>query len=155
MKKTILALLFPIAVSAGELSLKVGPTLNSPKAFSNKLGALGYSARLSRIFDYQLEGGGFTSLTGDIAFYGTVQLGFTIKGDRWYSSIFTGPSYISATNEYLNTNIQISNDIELGFRDERGVKLALDYKHFSNAGVTSPNLGRDFLLLKVAVPFNP
>lgn len=153
MKYLLFFLLMSSSCYAGQLNFKIGPTINTDRGFSNKLSSFGYGNKLSSLFEYQLEGGAFTSLTNSEVYFASAQLGLVIKGRSLYSKMFTGPTYVSNTNEYLNTPIVLGNDLEFGIHDDRGVEFGVDYKHFSNGGVTSPNLGRDFLLLKVAIPF--
>lgn len=150
MKYIWLLILICHTASANDLQFKIGPTMNTETKFANKLFAMGYSHKLTNLFDYQIEGGLFNSLTGGQTYFGAVSLGTGVIGSWYYSKIFCGPAYVSKTNEYLNTPIEITSDIEFGLRDNRGVSIGLDYKHFSNGGlVAGPNLGRDFLVLKL------
>lgn len=121
-----------------------------------KLLSGGYQGPLAGIFDYQLEAGAFQdaySSAGMIGFGGT-SIGISVQSQTGvYAKVFAGPALLTNTDERLSSVFEFNDDLELGIRDSRGISIGLDVKHFSDAGLTSPNLGRDFLLLKVQIPF--
>lgn len=67
--------------------------------------------------------------------------------------LMIGPSLISTPDAYLGGYFQFNNDAFAGLRDESGKSIGVSYKHLSSAGLESPNVGRDFLLFQVAVPW--
>ena len=137
---------------ADSLYFKIGPTLNIPNGAANKMFSLGLSESITSLWDYQFEVGTFTNLTNGSLLYWSLEVGPTLDFGAFYTKFLTGPAMISYTNQYLNTAVQISSDLEMGLKDRRDITMGLGYKHFSNAGITSPNLGRDFLYLKLSIP---
>ena len=157
MKKLILMLLFvfitQVAFAGG--FAKVGGDATNRIVFNNKLITLGYQHKFFYLFDYQLEAGNFSnhgkSLPDESYFVGS-SVGVSLVQHSWYAKSFIGPALVTPTNVYLNTPIELNTDLELGLRDHRGLGMGVGYKHMSNGGVTTPNLGRDFLFLKIQLP---
>lgn len=145
-------LLFSCNVFAQEPTyfLKFGGMLNTPALNQNKLLSIGYQAPLGRIFDYQLEVGTFNDNINDFkTVYGGPSLGLTTGGDNFYVKVFSGPVFVSYTDQHLSTPVEFNTDFEIGIKDGRGVNIGIGYKHMSNAGIVGPNIGRDFIYLKI------
>jgi hypothetical protein len=53
----------------------------------------------------------------------------------------------------LGGPFQFNHDFLLGVRGDNGALIGLDLKHMSSAGIEKPNVGRDFLLIHVELPF--
>lgn len=126
------------------------------KIGTTKLLSGGYQGYLIGIFDYQLEAGAFQDAGNSVGIvgFGGASVGISVKSTSGvYAKVFAGPSLITNTDDRLSSILEFNDDIELGIRDSRNVCLGLDFKHFSNAGLFPPNIGRDFLLLKVQIPF--
>lgn len=58
-----------------------------------------------------------------------------------------GVGYLSHPDQLLSSHLQFSHDLTLGLYDLKS-GLSLGYKHISNAGITLPNRGRDFITLR-------
>ena len=130
--------------------LKFGGMLNEPVLTQNKLLAVGYQAPLGKLFDYQLEVGTFNDNISDFkTVYGGPSLGLSVGGDSAYVKAFCGPVFVSYTDQHLSTPIEFNTDFEIGIKDRRGVNIGVGYKHMSNAGTVGPNIGRDFVYIKV------
>lgn len=71
------------------------------------------------------------------------------KSDHFYMSYKLGPALITNPDAMLGSNIQCGHEFGLGMRDARDVRIGLVIKHFSNAGIVRPNLGRDFVGLRI------
>lgn len=139
---------------SGNLYAEFGPDLNF-SFYSHKYFTVGYTDKLTETFDYQFEGGGWkTSYEGErSSLYTSYQIG--IKTDTpFYARFFTGPALISTTDQRLSSIFQFKHDLGVGFKDKRNVGIGINYSHVSNAGFKLPNLGRDFVQLRVELPFN-
>lgn len=124
---------------------------------SNKLLSVGYQAPLFSYFDYQLEAGGWVDPIGggrESSFFVDAAIGLSIIQPSFYMKFFFGPAFITQTDIRLSTPYQFNEDIEIGIKDDRGVCMGLEFKHFSNAGISLPNAGRDFVVLKFQVPYS-
>lgn len=139
---------------SGNFYAEFGPDLNF-KFYSHKYFTVGYTDSLTETFDYQLEAGGWkTTYEGErSSLYTAYQIG--VKTDTpVYASFFTGPTFISVTDSRLSSIIQFKHDLSVGIKDKRNVGIGINYSHVSNANLKLPNLGRDFIQLRVEVPFN-
>lgn len=153
----LLMLIMPnLAHGAGDYFLKYGLGMNNGN-FPNtsvKLISLGRIAPLYSLIDYQLEGGIFDDNSqpqGIIGFAGA-SLGVRTKSPGLYASFFIGPSLVTETDTRLASIFEFNNDLEVGVRDSRGLSIGINYKHFSNAGLTPNNIGRDFFTIKLTLP---
>lgn len=70
-----------------------------------------------------------------------------------YAQALFGPALISTTDAYLGGHLQFNTEAALALKGENGISIGLVYKHLSSAGIFNPNIGRDFLLFRVGVPF--
>lgn len=76
-------------------------------------------------------------------------VGVEPKGEHLYVSYKLGPAWIYHPDALLGSYLQLAHELGLGMYDARGVRVGLVYKHFSNAGLIKPNVGRDFLGLRI------
>ena len=128
--------------------LKLAGGLNDNNLLHTKSAMVGHQGPLLGVFDYQLELGLLQHPQG-ISVFGGPSIGLSIVQTGYYAKVFTGPSILSPTDDRLGTTLEISSDLEIGVRDERGVSMGIGYKHISNAGTGGVNLGRDFIYFKV------
>lgn len=117
--------------------------------------ALGYQDELISVFDYQIEGGTWIdNLQGRRSSgYFSISPGISIIRETFYIKAFNGLSLIANTDSRLGGHFQFKHDLEFGFKDRRGVGIGLWGTHFSSAGITEPNLGRDFYGIKLQIPY--
>jgi len=119
--------------------------------------ALGYKEKLLGAFAYQLEGGFWTDSRKDLGRTGSAfassSLGLNIEAGYFYTHAFCGPAVITDKDSMLGGHFQFNNDIGLGVKDKDGYSMGVNYKHISSAGIFTPNQGRDFLTIKLGVPF--
>lgn len=157
MKYILLLLLLPTITLAddGQKFIRLGLGMDSTTLPSTKMVSAGYSNKLTSIFDYKLEGGAFDDINesqGPIAFGGP-SLGISTKTKAGaYGKVFFGPALISQTDSRLGGIFEFQTDLELGLTDYRGVSLGVSFKHISDAGITSTNLGRDIIGITIGVP---
>lgn len=134
--------------------IKYGVGVDNPN-LGAKLMSFGYQAPLLLLMDYQLEGGVYNDTNqsqGPIGF-GNADFGFSAMGDNVYAKAFFGPAFVTSTDSRLSSIFEFNHDFELGIIDHRGVSVGMAFKHMSNAGIWGSNLGRDFGLFKVQIPF--
>ena len=63
---------------------------------------------------------------------------------------YFGPCYLTKTADKLTGHFQFSTHIGFGWRDPKTRnELGLNWKHFSNAGIKKPNIGRDLIMLSM------
>lgn len=67
-----------------------------------------------------------------------------------FGKAFTGPCFITTTDRLLGSNYQFCTDFGVGLRDQETL-LGITYSHISNAGLKSPNRGRDFIVMEAGV----
>ena len=63
-----------------------------------------------------------------------------------------GVGYLSHPDGLLSSHFQFTHDLTFGLYDRKS-GLSLGYKHISNAGITLPNRGRDFITLRSELYF--
>ena len=83
------------------------------------------------------------------SFFVETLLGVEPISDHFYISYKLGPAIISHTDALLGSNLQIGHELSFGMRDNKEVRVGIVLKHFSNAGLLKPNLGRDFIGLRM------
>lgn len=153
----LLLLLMPINSFSADLGfMKLGSGLDSNNWFSTKILSVGYQSHLIGLFDYQLETGMFNDLyqpQGLIGFVGASVGVHVDTSSGFYAKLFFGPSAVTQTDTRLSSIFEFNDDIEVGLKDARGVSVGINFKHLSNAGFVLPNLGRDFLILQLQLPF--
>lgn len=67
-----------------------------------------------------------------------------------FGAAFLGLGGISQTDSQLGGHFQFVENIGVGIRDGAGF-VSIDYRHFSSAGLSKPNKGRDFLVFSIGV----
>ena len=64
-----------------------------------------------------------------------------------------GVAAITNTDAMLGGWFQFTQDLLVGVQDHNHNTIALNYKHFSSAGIYQPDVGRDFLTVQVEIPW--
>lgn len=98
-----------------------------------------------RKFDIRYGLGGWADVHMPKSFYGQYQIGVETKDKGVFLSYYLGPALLTATDKFLGSNIQLSHTLKLGYRDFRHVSIAAVVKHFSNAEIVKPNIGRNLI----------
>lgn len=120
-----------------------------------KMFSVGYQDELY-IIDYKLEAGLWADQRGgdrSSSGFGSASLGIEPRLGWFYIHSFWGVALITSPDSMLSTPYQFSQDFGLGVGDTRGVRVGAGYKHLSNAGIKSPNKGRDFMYLSLQIPW--
>jgi hypothetical protein len=68
----------------------------------------------------------------------------TRRTEGLFVAYFIGPAYITSPDSLLGSHLQISQQFHIGLKDSRGVGISIFISHLSNAGLKSPNQGRNF-----------
>lgn len=76
------------------------------------------------------------------------QLGYEVNNNGFLAGIFSGPCVITNTDGLLGGNLQFMSDFHLGIQDVESNYFGLMYRHISSAGLSTPNIGRDFVGLE-------
>jgi hypothetical protein len=101
------------------------------------------------VFDSRIGLGGWMDKSGYEGVrnsgYVQYQLGVETRKTGAYAAYFIGPALIQNKDSLLGSHFQISQSIEIGLADIRGVTVCLIARHFSNAGMTAVNKGRNFV----------
>lgn len=102
------------------------------------------------------EVGGYVDHVGDGregAAFGKLQLGVKPGPETGvFGKLFTGPCYITNTDNYLSSNLQFCTDFGIGIRDYWSF-VDVTYSHVSNAGIKLPNRGKDYVVFEAGLRF--
>ncbi len=111
-------------------------------------GSAGVSAPTVKTDHFQMKGGELQEKARSSAFVEAL-FGVEPKSDHFYMSYKLGPAFITNTDALLGSNVQCGHEFGFGMRDVRDVRVGIVIKHFSNAGIVRPNLGRNFLGMRL------
>lgn len=144
---------------AGDLTFKYGVGVGLPEQGSIaevKLFELGYQVPLTEVIHHKLGVGVWAdSRNSDqrkSAGYGSYSLGVRVEPGGFYAESFWGVAGITHTDQLLSSVFEFTQDFAVGAQDRKGRFIGVSYKHFSNAGITLPNRGRDFVIINVGFP---
>lgn len=84
--------------------------------------------------------------------YASLQIGFELQLPHAYLRLVNGPAYITDTGERLGTHFQLHTKAGAGLETD-SLRLGVTYSHFSNGGLGSPNLGRDYVGAELGFKF--
>jgi hypothetical protein len=123
-----------------------------------KFASLSYQDEwFARFLVYQYEGGFWTDTRQDLgrngSWFGSAQGGIKVSPGSFQVSWLVGPTLITNTDSMLGGAFQFNNELNLALQDGTGASIGLSLKNFSSAGIYKVNQGRDFLLLRMAIPW--
>ncbi len=84
------------------------------------------------------------------AFY---SLGTTVDAEPFRLQALWGAGGISNPDNRLGGLFQFTHDLCFSLYNRTGESIGIGYKHISSAGLSSPNRGRDFILMRMGVNF--
>lgn len=121
-----------------------------------KYAELGMNKTINK-FNYVVGIGGWTDITGyqykgrtaRNSSYILTMMGVEPSTNYMYINYRIGPALISTKDALLGSHFQIAQQLSIGMKDLRNVRIGLVLKHFSNAGMTEINTGRNFIGLEV------
>jgi hypothetical protein len=86
------------------------------------------------------------------ALYGSLRLGVEARNVLMLR-ITTGPSIITATDSYLGLPFEFMEEFYLGLDGRNCINIGASYRHFSNAGFSRINTGRDFVGFEIELKY--
>lgn len=159
MKKLIIFLFFISTLAHAELGAKYGLGLyNSAKdsKAETKFVAFDYKKKVGSFLLWQTEAGGWFDKRDDLgrksSGFFTQSIGPYTEAVGMYGEIPIGIAGITNTDTMLGGHFQFTQSVGFGFKGSNEMKLGVEYKHFSSAGIYPINFGRDFFLINFAFP---
>lgn len=160
MKKLLLLLLFfPSAVLADNMYFNYGiGIVESAKNYAGevKTFGLGVNREIWNGLFYQAEAGVWADSQGNgrlSSGYANLNFGLEVNPGYLIFRSSWGLAGITHPDSYLGSHLNFSQDLFIGVKDHHDNMLGIDYRHMSNAGLASPNVGRDFITIQVGIPF--
>lgn len=142
---------------ASDYAIRGGPALidGYPTGEAKYFALRRETAEFARVYS-ALEGGGWVDTGGfgrKSSFVGKAQIGLN-PGPQvgFYAKAFVGVAALSHTDTLLGGRGQFAEDFGVGVRDFY-TDVGLTYSHFSSAGLSKPNKGRDFILFSAGLRF--
>lgn len=141
---------------AYELGLKYGlETTDQVTAKEVKFVSLEYQNDIAFIFRHKLAAGAWfdqnTDLNQSSSNFVAYSMGIKVQPGPLYLENLFGISMISRTDALLSTNFEFTEELGVGLQDEYGRYIGFSFKHFSNAGIQLPNIGRNFVLISTGI----
>lgn len=157
MLKTLILLLIATPALADTAYFRYGVGVFDPqKLGSVKTFALGYQHPISRVFLLQTDLGLFTDSGPGRKSSFTLSQSIgprTNVGPVHLTSLWGVSAVPTPDNNRLSGYMQFVNDIILEVRGKNGVGFGASYRHMSNAGLSLPNKGRDWLTFRMSLSF--
>jgi hypothetical protein len=69
----------------------------------------------------------------------------SVNDNGLIGGIFSGPALISSPDVLLGSNFEFMDDLHLGIQDKDSNYIGVYYRHLSDAGLSSVNIGRDVI----------
>lgn len=86
--------------------------------------------------------------------FGMGGIGIEPRAGALYVNFFQNIALMSSTDAYLGSLYQFSEQLGLGIKDKNTqVGIGLTYTHISNAGIVTPNKGKDLMGIQVSIPW--
>lgn len=118
-----------------------------------KYGELGLRKRFNDTFEYDSGVGLWSDASrypgAKSSLYLVARLGIEPHLRNLVVGYYLGPAFVTTPDTVLASNLQVSQELIVGVRDARNVRIYISVKHFSNAGILQPNKGRNFVGLGV------
>jgi len=157
---TLLMLISSITY-ANDVSLKYGVgfgEISQEGVAETKYISLGWIEDLNPIVKQKFDIGAWFDSMDHFGFnrssgFGTYSVGVRVEPAYIYAETFFGISYITQPDCQLGTNFEFTEELGIGIKDDMGKWIGIEYRHFSNAGISSVNKGRDFLLINLGIPW--
>lgn len=154
----ITIIVFPYKVLGDEIYLGYGLGIGESAVHSfpeTKVLDVGYRQQIISTFYWNYEAGGWIDSSGDptrsSSFFVSTGPGLELWLKPFEIRNSWGIAIISNPDSYLGAAFpQFHGELYLGVRDSSGSGIGIKYNHFSSAGVSNPNIGRDFMLLELS-----
>ncbi len=153
---SILSITLPTICGAGEVGIKYGlQVTDQVTAKEVKFASIEYQAPISNIFRHKFAVGSWFDQNIDLGQssspFTAYSMGIKVDAGYLYVENLFGIGLISRTDTLLSTNFEFTEELGAGIQDKLGKYIGLTVKHFSNAGIQQPNIGRNFMLLSAGV----
>lgn len=125
-------------------------------ATETKVLGMGFRDDLFLGLHYQLEAGYFNDIVGGgrkSSGWAGLSVGVQVKAYPLTLRSMVGPAYLTTIDSYLGGHYQFNHDFFVGIHDKSGKSIGASYKHLSSAGIYQPNVGRDFVVIQVGLPW--
>jgi hypothetical protein len=83
--------------------------------------------------------------------FGSLSLGIRVTPGYFYVDNYFGIAYLTNTDLILGIPFEFTEELGIGVKDNEGRSVGVEYRHFSNAGISSINHGRDFFLINIGI----
>lgn len=160
-KLTILVLFILVALAAANIAqadstikIQYGLGFHPETYLSDKIRSvnIGHYSRLEKSVSYALTAGYLGDKTFELETgYACAQFGTQIRALSFlYVDNYFGPCYFHEAHGAISGHLQFATNIGFGWRDKStGSEIGINWKHFSNAGLSKPNLGLDLIMLSL------
>lgn len=135
--------------ATSNLNLKYG--LGFLQSSNSQVVTLGYQTNFYQSFSSNVECGGWLDQNKghNPSVTCAAQLGLRVILTSFYAESLHGVGFINHPDGLLGSKFEFFHDVGFGIRDSANNSLGLDFKHTSNAGLSKPNIGRNFIAVKV------
>ena len=155
MRAILIILFFSLSAFAdSNIKLKYGVGVDSVKILDDTYRAieLGYYTDVEKSISWAVTAGyyGDKSIDLDTGF-ACAQFGVELNPFGFmYVDNYFGPCYLHESGGALSGNLQFATNTGIGWRDKTGSQMGINLKHFSNAGLSKPNMGTNLLMLNMS-----
>lgn len=145
--------------SADQVAFKygVGTLLPDQSSMSVKAFSISSQDYLGWGVTEQVELGVFSDIYGEgreSAGFGFYSLGATVDAEPFRLQALWGVGGITNPDNRLGGLLQFTYDMGLSlYNSHSNESIGVGYKHISSAGLSSPNRGRDFILMRIGFNF--
>lgn len=84
--------------------------------------------------------------------FGQIGIGIEPVSNNFYMHFYQSVGVVSGEDKFLSGYFQFFEDFGFGIKDKNHTAIGFSFKHISNAGLSSPNRGRDMLGLQIRIP---
>jgi len=82
------------------------------------------------------------------SYYEQYSLGLRKRISSYWVEGQMGGSIVTGVDQYLSSAFEFTEEISLGYKN-----IGISMRHYSNAGLSSPNKGRNFILMEYYLDF--
>lgn len=153
-------LLFSPITYAENIVLKYGLGMGATKQLNLsdiKYISAGYEHELGVLFKSKFDLGywndiGVSDLQRNSSGFTSASIGVRVAPNYFYIENFFGCAWVFSPDTQLGLPFEFTEEFGFGLEDQLGKFIGFEYRHFSNAGLSVNNKGRDFILINMGVP---
>jgi len=160
-KLLLLCMLIPYNCMAMDLNLKYGAGfgMTGQQNISEvKYLSLGFQTNIpNSLFRTKFDiGAWFDTRENDTlrksSFFASPAIGLRVEPGYFYVENYLGIAYVDKPDSQLGIPFEFTEEFGIGVKDGQGRFTGVQWKHFSNAGISPVNKGRDFILVNIGAP---